>query len=185
MLFRTFQTSHSSVQTSYSSVQIRALPGQLVEHGVRGCRRLGQPARAFSAVTAHSREGRTADDLGQLIRRAQLANETARGTHGRLRRVADLTRIDWAALDPHHHELAHRQVNAALRDARPQQSSKLGRHGLLEPSHAGSTRSSSPTTSVRTVPPSRSLPATISRAIGVSTSRWIARFNGRAPNTGS
>ena len=50
---------------------------------------------------------------------------------------------------------------------------------------ARSNRIASPSTIARTVSPSAKRPSSSSSASGFSTSRWIARFSGRAPNGGS
>ncbi len=117
---------------------------------------------------------------------ASRARETAHGTHGCLDGVSDLPRADGSALDARHQQLADREADRADGDSGTEQRNQLRRHHLLERGHVtGSARNASPTTSRRAVLPSRSLPATIRRATGVSTSRWITRFSGRAPNTGS
>ena len=75
---------------------------------------------------------------------------------------------------------------SAVFAAEAQEAAELRRQDLFERVHdTGSTRSASPTTSTRTEPLSGNLPATMRRATGVSTSRWMTRLSGRAPNTGS
>src|SRR6516162_8193733 len=135
---------------------------QLLQDRVHHDRRLGQPPGAFAAMAPHRLECRATDDLDQLVRRAQLTDETARRAHGLFGRVAHLASTEPTALHARDDHFPHGDVNAARRDTRAQKLGELRRHSVLERPHADSTRRASPATSTRTVPPSRSLPATMS-----------------------
>src|SRR5262245_1582785 len=165
---------------------VDALACLRIEHRGGRVRRLAEPARALTTVAAHGVQRATAPRLDDFGRRIELAHEPARRSHGRFDGLADFVRAQGTALDPGDDQLANRQADTAHRYPGVQQAGELGGHYLLERAHdADSTRSASPTTSMRTVPPSLSLPATMRRATGVSTSRWMARLSGRAPKTGS
>ena len=66
-------TSMSTAATTSGSPRLGM--HQLIEHSMGRARCLGEPARALAAVASHGLERRAADDLGQLIRGAQLVNE--------------------------------------------------------------------------------------------------------------
>src|SRR5262249_45238940 len=154
--------------------------------GRRGVAGLAEPARALAAVAAHSLERATAHRLDDLGRRVELARQPARRAHGGFDGLADFVGAQRTALDPRDDELAHGQAHAAHRHAGVEQAAQLGHDHVFESVHdAGSTRSASPAVSIRTAPASVSLPATMRRATGVSTSRWMTRLSGRAPKTGS
>src|SRR5438445_345231 len=152
--------------------RLRALARQIVEHDVCRALRLREPACALPAVPSHGLECRPADRLDRFVRGTQLLHQPAGGAYGRLDGVADLSGAERTPLQPRDHHLPDGQADGARGHASAEEHRQLRRHHLLEGRHGtGSTRRASPTTSTRTVPPSWSLPATISRATGVSTSR--------------
>src|SRR5690242_6620012 len=166
------------------------LAGELVEQGVGAGRGFHEPSRRLAAVPSHGLERGATHQVDELVRGVQLAHEAAGRPHRVLHRARHLPSADGTALQPDGELLAHRDADAVLGHPGAEQPGQLVAQRFLEGAHAAattprprsppwaSTRNASPVTLTRAVPPSPSVPATIRRATGVSTSRWMARFSG-------